>query len=375
MQRTGRVIAVALALVCVLGLAHATGFELTDGDSRLYARIAHTLAGQPVTTWMDPRWPHHWYKSGRFEEHSAVFFWFPAMLGKAGLPETVAMLAANAIYVVMLLTALFMLVRRHAGSVEGWFAVTAWMLSAGGMHFMLRGNHEVPLALGVVAAVLGLVEGRAWIVMLGAAWCVATKGIVGSLVVPVLGAWWVGLDRTRRGFQCFVAGIAGIVLTTILYEQVFQHLHGCSFIAAYLDIHVGYAEARQRGWAWSPVVNLGSYAAAALYWSAPAGLLLLAGKSWRREPLVCMSVVTACIYCGFFALFDRTASRYIFSAQPFLVMAGAFVAVRRWPVLGRHVAAQEGRMLWWAVLLGVALMIVRIMVHRVQQAAYVAPFG
>jgi len=76
-----RWLAVSLAPVFVLCAAHVLGIGLTEGDSRLYARIAHALALAPVTTWMSPQWLAHWYKAGPFEEHLAVFFWRRRCLG------------------------------------------------------------------------------------------------------------------------------------------------------------------------------------------------------------------------------------------------------------------------------------------------------
>lgn len=333
-------------LVAVASIPWMWGFEYKDGDSDLYAVISAQLGKLPTSQWLSPHWPVPSYKSGLFEEHMAFFFWPPAVLCALGVPAVPATLACNFLY----LLGIFALCHHLAGHFfpaphSGALAVAAWIFSYAGIQYVIRNNHETPVALGVVAAVWGLVQTQrhtayAAVAVLASMLCVAMKGVVGIVVLPALAAWWWFVRRDRRGALTVVACALGVAVFLWVHDLAFQAANGHSFLGAYLDIHMGYAAAREQASALHKLSNLVYYSGAAVWWAFPGSALLLWFMVTHRRtpwpPALVATLWTVAVYVTFFSLFDRRASRYIFGVHPLLAMcAGGVLATHGGALLTR----------------------------------------
>ncbi|MBI5496770.1 MAG: glycosyltransferase family 39 protein [Deltaproteobacteria bacterium] len=364
---TRRLIAAWLVLFVVAAAsASLAGFEFKDGDSRLYARMAHAMAEQPVSAWLSPHWPAHYYKEGLFQEHTAVFFWPMAALGVLGVPEVPAALLPNFLYLLGTLLFLAALARARHGEEAAALAPLAFLLSVAGFQYLLRANHETALGLGVAAAAWGLheVERRPWagaVAAAGFAWCILIKGVIGLVALPALGVWALVPGFSRRRLATLAAGLLAMLLAAWLHEVAFAAANGHSFIRAYLDIHLGYAQDQERASPVRKLRNAAYYAGVVLWWFFPWSLAWAwsAAKSarargWRVDVALWSSVAAAVVYVAFFSMFDRRASRYVFSLYPLLAVAVAPPALRLdrlGPLWARYLPRAGGVLLWGTALL------------------------
>lgn len=336
----------ALWLLVAVGVAvlpPACGFQFKDGDSDLYAVISGQLAHRPFSEWLSPQWPVPSYKSGLFQEHMAFFFWPPALLGMLGVPPIPAALFCNALYLVFLLAVMERLGRRLTDPQSARVSMLLWVVGYAGIQYVIRNNHETPLALAVVLGVLAVVEaptGRRFLALAAAAGaaCVAMKGIVGVVVLPSLAVWaWVLGGGTRRWAAVASAALGAAALFGI-HDVLFAAANGHSFLQAYVTIHMGYAADREKASVLRKLSNIAYYAGVAVYWAAPASLALL-WQLWdaRRTrtplpPVTRAALLTVVVYVLFFSVFDRRASRYIFSVHPLVMVAAGPAA---WALLQR----------------------------------------
>jgi 4-amino-4-deoxy-L-arabinose transferase-like glycosyltransferase len=319
--------------------AWATGFEFKDGDSRLYARMAAELSQLPLSRWLSPQWPAHYYKEGLFEEHMAFFFWPMAALGALGIPEVPAAVSINALYWLAILGCVTSLARLLFDAASAQLAAWSWLLSVGGVVYLVRANHETAVALGMLVACLAVLKLRdslLWIpvLALAACWSVAMKGIVGLVLFPslVVVAWFCA-----RNVRSLVAlGVAAVAVLAFLWihDVAFESANGHSFIRAYLDIHLGYAEQKEHVSRLHKLGNLGYYLGVSFYWFAPWSLLFAWGsvQGARRRisdgvrPWMWASLGVVLVHIAFFSVFDRRASRYIYSVFPLMaVTCGALL--------------------------------------------------
>jgi 4-amino-4-deoxy-L-arabinose transferase-like glycosyltransferase len=394
-----RVAGACLALVAMTGSVWLAGYELKDGDSRLYAKIANHLANAPLNTWLAPTWPPGYCKpapgdrsigafygpahpgkpcvplGGLFLEHPAVFFWPAAALGVLGLPQDTAILAANFTAYLLLLGLLWLLTLRAHGDDAARVAPWLFALSSSGMTFLVRGNHEIPLAVGVVAAAYSVFRAderwvNAALTVLAVTWCFAVKGVVGLMVLPVLLAWWWWGGRSRRAFLGMAAAAGVVALYALLYDQAYRATTGEPFLATYLANQTGYAGDKEQFSLTRKVGNLGYYVAAILAGVFPASLLWLVA-AWRKvrgreekvHPALLASVVTALLYCVFFALFDRRASRYVFGALPFVAVSAAPILLGLSARVTARLRPWLGRATPWFLVVLVVVTWGRIYVH------------
>ncbi len=144
-------------------LVYAMHFTSHDGDSALYAAIGGHTSAEPLRQWVAPKWWALWPGSTideLFIEHPAGLFWLPAALGRLGLP------AAPSAYVVgvgaslLTLVGLSALIARIDGPVAARATLTLLPLMPVAFVFRVRANHEYPMLLCLVVALVAL-EGRA----------------------------------------------------------------------------------------------------------------------------------------------------------------------------------------------------------------------
>lgn len=328
-----RVLAALTFVLMVLSIP-LSGFTFIDDDSILYSTIAHQLAEAPFSTWMQPQWPPGRWKSGAFEEHMAVFFWPPALLGKLGVETQLAILIVNNIYLLVILLCVCAFVRRHAGDAAAMLAAWTWVLSPAAVTYLVRGNHEPALGAGVVVAIYCVSRRREhWGFGLGAAlacaWCLAMKGVLGLVILPVLLAWWYFDGAESRGALVLAGCTFAMIACGAIYDVMYAHVQGYSFFGKYLDIHLGYAVDKDRGVALSKWRNVEFYVRNALLGFFPwsAGLIVAwVAKLRAKESLdsvVKGALSSVAIYIAFLSYFDRLSIRYIFSVYPIMALCAA----------------------------------------------------
>ncbi len=371
--RRGLLALVAVAL-CV-ALVPLTGFRFLEDDSVLYGQMAGKLAGQPFSQWMTPQWPSGRWKSGNFEEHAAVFLWPAALLGMLGLPWMEAILTANFGYLLLSTLVGAHLTRRHAGPQAAQLFAWVWLLGPGVLTYLLRGNHEPALALGVLVALWGMDRATDdWAgvtaAVLGCVWCVAIKGVVGGLIIPALLLWWLLSGRESRHLFTVVACVVGVAVFGAFYDSLYHYRTGRGFIATYLDIHLGYAREKERGTAGAKLVNLGWYLAMTVWLVAPWSLVLVRSLWTRRRSGLGIPVETRVMLAStawvvlFLSVFDRRSVRYAFATVPFMALACSGLLLENRPRL-RDAVARFSRWLpeaWLATL--VLATAVRIYIHN-----------
>ncbi|MEW5847289.1 MAG: hypothetical protein AB2A00_00695 [Myxococcota bacterium] len=369
----------ALAALCLMVLSvSVAGYQLKDGDSRLYAKIAHQLSEAPFSTWMSPQWPAEGYfKTGLFEEHLAPFFWPPALLGRLGMTADTAMLAVNFVYFLLIMAMLRRLTLRLYGEPAATLAPWLWPLSYAGFQFMVRGNHEVPLALGVLVSVDALLrarEGLRHVVLLclATSWCFIIKGIVGPVVLPALLGWWWFHGRERRGLAALVVAGVAVCLTAVAHDLLFEAANGHSFLRTYLDIHLGYAKDREELSLVGKLRNASYYLGVCVVWFLPWSQLILhrlyarvRGRVTELDPALRSVLFTVVVYVLFFMLFDRRASRYVFSVYPLMAMSCAYLLHQLRPAFPARLRAPQ-----WLMGTMLVLLWARIYFHTYHHSFY-----
>jgi 4-amino-4-deoxy-L-arabinose transferase-like glycosyltransferase len=338
-------------------LIYATHFTSHDGDSALYAAIGDHTSAESLRQWVAPKWWALWPGSAMdelFIEHPAGLFWLPAALGRLGLP------AAPSAYVVgvgaslLTLVGLSTLVERIDGPVAARATLTLLPLMPVAFIFRVRANHEYPMLLCLVVALValeGIRESWSWLVGVTAAFAGALviKGVFALLVVGGGGLWLVANPTgSRRGawraWVGFGLGLAAILLAALVYDAWYAAVTGQGFWRAYWARQVGpmtFASPLEQ--AGLIARHAGFYAVHVLWHSAPWGVVLVwvgGRRLWRaRGPRLTTAERRAAIFVATFVLASfvalsvpsRVAERYMFSATFLLGAAGITAAVRTWP--------------------------------------------
>lgn len=314
----------AVCLVAMQTLVIGTRYELQDADSTLYAAIAGELSAQPVERWIAPNWPQG-RGAGLFAEHPAVFFWPSAALLRAGLQQ--APLFVNFACWLLTLHFLHALARTLAGRTAATFAVACCAFSPLFVQYLLRANHETPLALATTGAFAAIADVRvshrrtrivAFVVL-----AFAVKGVLGCVLLLALAlfALWRG-DRAALG--PLAVGAAASLSIAATYEAFYQHVTRESFLLAYLGAQLGRIHSElQRDWLhvlWSP-----SYYVAYWFWlTLPSSALVLPAIWRRRAPTEARSLglTAAASYVGLLSFFARRAARYAVPAYVLCHVSG-----------------------------------------------------
>jgi 4-amino-4-deoxy-L-arabinose transferase-like glycosyltransferase len=343
-RRDLRLYLIFLSLYLVLaGLAVVFPYEYRDSDSSAYHSISAKLAARPPAEWIHPEWWGHGGNGGLFRDHPPGIFWLPAVFVRLGVPGRAAPLCANFLYMLLLLLALHGLVKKFLGLTAAWGAVFAFVLTPIFVQYLMRANHELPLALAVTAGLFGLArcgESPRWSALYAASLLLAVfiKGVSGLALTLASAALWLAVGRPRRILQAVAAGHVLALASVLGFEALYRSATGESFLNFYLGFQGGKAvEAGFR-----PVMklyNFGWYLGRILWFAAPWVLFLAYGalKSIRdrsgllRSPFLRLALSASGLIVIFFSLFDRKADRYIFPAYVLLSAAGAAVLDARKP--------------------------------------------
>jgi len=348
MKRSTWALFAGVFAACV-ALTLVTGYELHDPDSRLYAGLSADLAARPVADWVAPEWGGRWSRDGLFREHPPGMLWLGAALARLGLGGFGAVYTVNFICLFLELLLLFRLGRRLGGPLVGAAAIFAWAANPTFIQYLVRGNHEHPLALAVVLtlyALAGTRTGRArllaWIVALGLA--VWVKGVSGLALLPIAGAYWLVYERRARLFAEVALGALVVLATLLVFELAYRAHTGESFWQVYLERQVrfslgaGSGEAALASGTAGPLVtlahkarNVAYYLARPLWFFFPwvffVAYALVQRLRHRRVAgetttlAFGLGLIPAVVFLFGFSLADRKADRYVMPCYPGLALA------------------------------------------------------
>jgi 4-amino-4-deoxy-L-arabinose transferase-like glycosyltransferase len=337
-------------------LIYSRHFTSHDGDSALYAAISGHTSVESFRQWVAPQWWALWPGSTMdelFIEHPAGLFWLPAALGRLGLP------AAPSAYVVgvgaslLTLVGLSALIERIEGPVAARATLTLLPLMPVAFIFRVRANHEYPMLLCLVVALLaleGVRDSWLWLVGVSAAFAAALviKGVFALLVVGGSGLWLMTNPTCRprgawRAWVGFGLGLSALLFAGLAYDDWYAAVTGHGFWRAYWQRQVGpmtFASPFEQ--AGIVVRHVGFYAAHVLWHSAPWSVVLVwvaCRRLWQtHRPLLTMTERRGLLFVVTFALASfvalsvpsRVAERYMFSATFLLGAAGISAAVSTW---------------------------------------------
>jgi hypothetical protein len=258
---------------------------LHDPDSSLYESISVSLQTRPFGEWVAPLFPPHRFKEGLFQEHTAVFFWANAMLGRMGFGR--ATLLMNFAYFLLSLFLLGRIAEQLTDPATAWLSTVAYLLSPLGLQYLLRGNHENAWGAMFLAGLYCLLQiRRGWWWGLGRALAgflaVAIKGALALSFFPtLLVAWWL-VSRRAIDLVWFLVCLALIGGGSLGYEAWYQEATGQSFFAGYLSTQIGGVMKYESAGIWSKAANIFYYLGNLAYFALPSSILALWG-AWRTR--------------------------------------------------------------------------------------------
>ena len=377
----------ALAFLLVSTLLVVLRFTSDDPDSALYADLSARLAAGPPSRWIAPEWWGNWEHEGLFREHPAGVFLLPALLGWLGVPGVQAAyivgIGAGALSVVLVSVG----IARVSSVADGRAALVLLQLMPLAFIFRIRANHEYPMLLCLLLAVIGI-EGarrsRRWIWVTPLALCAAVLVKAAFVAVPLLAVgWWMvanplGTPGTlRRPVVALLVSAVAVPGMAVAYDAVYVQLTGESFWGGYYarqmaPLSLGAQPEGEPGL----LHHAGFYALRLLWHPAPWSLALLAGTwSARRRWLPAWTSLPASQQRALvFALgfvfttvamltpASRFAERYIFSANYALAAVGIVVALRLWPALRSTLTRWDQQLPALPALCWTLLMVLRLIV-------------
>jgi len=345
-------------LVCFLVVSTvlvATRFTSDDPDSALYADQSARLAEEPLERWIAPEWWGNWDHHGLFREHPVGVFVLPTALAALGVPGVQAAyivgIAAALVSVLLLAT----LITRLTSSMDGRAALVLLQLIPLAFIFRIRANHEYPMLVCLLVAVLGIDAVRRswrWVWVTPVALCAAVLIKAAFVAVPLLAVgWWMLLNPSRtsgslvRPLVALAVGVIAIGGMSIGYDVLYSSVTGESFWGGYwarqmAPLSIGAQPGDQPG----ALHHLGFYAVRLLWHPAPWSVAL-AAVAWRtrdrwrpmwralpeshRRGLLFGLAFTVSTVVMLLPV-SRYAERYIFSANYVLAATGLVVALQHW---------------------------------------------
>lgn len=379
---------IAIWILCfaiVSILLVATRFTSDDPDSALYAALSARLAEGPPSHWIAPQWWGHWDMDGWFREHPAGVFALPTLLGAAGVP------GVQAAYIVGIGAGLASLLlvgaiaARISSRADGRLVLVLLQFMPMASIFRIRANHEYPMLVCLLVALVGFDAVRRswrwwWIAPVALTAGLLVKGVF--VIVPLLAAGlWVLLNPLRAPGSAWRAVAVGVVSLVVMagvayeYDVLYRQVTGEAFWGPYWGRQLApltIATPLERGS--TLTAHLWFYLVRLAWHPAPWSLALVAalwrwrgtiGARWRETPeparrglIFAIGFAAACILM--LSPASRFAERYTFSANYAIAAAGAIVAARAWPVLGRVVEAADRRVPALAAWCWLGLMLLRL---------------
>jgi 4-amino-4-deoxy-L-arabinose transferase-like glycosyltransferase len=377
----------AAGFLIAAALLYATHFTSHDGDSALYAGIAHYTSAEPMRDWIAPKWWGLWEGSQvdeLFVEHPAGLFWIPAALGRLGLdggPSSYVVGIAAGLGSLLLLASL---VERIAGAAAARAVRLLAPLMPVAFVFRVRANHEYPMLFFLLLALLALerVRQRArwWPpVAIAFAGALVVKGVFALLVIGAAGLWLLlapsnDARNRSRAWAAFAAAVVVTIAVALGYDDWYASVTGHPFWITYWARQVGPMTFA------SPLEQMGVilkhlrfYGLHVLWYSAPWTLVLAwcGFNAWRAHGRSSAATAStgetrALTFALLFAaaslialsIPSRVAERYAFSAGMIIGAAGIVSSMHMWPAWRRWIERVDASvpalpaLVWAALLIG-----------------------
>ncbi len=315
-----RLMAWSVAVAATLVFVVLFPYRLTEGDSCVYAALAHDMVGGGWRAWFAPVWHFHGVFVP-FREHPPGAFWLSALCEAAGVHPANAALAANALWTFAAVAGVVALARRFMSATTADLAGLAFLLHAGVMQSVQRATLELPFAACAAWTLAGAVrlrDARLWIWVTGIALagCFLVRGVFGLVPAALLAVVWI--EPSLRPPVWRLVGAASIAVGPLI---AFDALHftatGTEFWPAYLRRQVfssltkGGTASSLAGESWRHYVGY------ALVYTLPWSLLPLARVCSRPRPLPSpaawrLAVVWVVLTVLGASLSSRVGSRYVF---------------------------------------------------------------
>ena len=375
----------ALGFLLVAVLLVVTRFASEDPDSALYAALAARLAHGPISHWIAPEWWGHWNMEGLFREHPAGVFLVPTILGALGVPTVQAAYIVGIGAGLACLLLIGDLVARATTREQGRLVLVLLQLTPMASIFRIRANHEYPMLLCLLGALVGLDavrrSGRGWwIAPLALSAGLLVKGVF--VAIPLLAAgWWLltnPLDAPKSVWRAIAAiglSLAAMLGVAVAYDALYLRVTGETFWGPYWGRQLAPLSLSAPLGANSTFgAHLGFYLLRMAWHPAPWSLLLVGalwrwrgqiGARWRAAPpmtrrglVFLLGFAVSCVLMLTPA--SRFAERYAFSANYALATAGALVALAAWPTLRATLETWDRRVPALPALCWIALMLLRL---------------
>ncbi|MEO8484223.1 MAG: glycosyltransferase family 39 protein [Acidobacteriota bacterium] len=383
---SAREIAIWIAFFLLISaLLVVTGFTSDDPDSALYAALSARLADGPASHWIAPEWWGHWDMEGLFREHPAGVFALPTLLGALGVPGVQAAYIVGIAAGLAALLIIGSLVARDTSREEGRLAIVLLQLMPMASIFRIRANHEYPMLVCLLVALVGFDAVRRswrwwWIAPVALTAGLLVKGVF--VIIPLLAAgFWVITNPLRapgsiwRAIGVGFVSLALMLGVALVYDRVYLHVAGEAFWGPYWGRQLAPLTIATPGEGGSTLgAHLWFYAIRMAWHPAPWSLALVAAlwrwrgtltERWRALPdaerrglVFCVAFALTCVLA--LSPASRFAERYIFSANYALATAGAIVASRAWPGIARLVRRLDARVPALPAVCWLVLMLLRL---------------
>jgi len=377
------------AFLLVAAIVVRVGFASEDADSALYAALSERLAELPPSEWIVPSWWGLWDGVGLFVEHPAGVLVPPAALGALGIPARQAAYVMGIAYGLASLLLIGWLVARIASPREGRWALVLLQFMPVAFVFRIRANHEYPMLLCLLVALIGI-DGvrRSWrwlpVLPLALTAALLIKGVFVVLVILAAVLWALtnplgAPGSVRRVVVAGVAGLALMVGTVMLYDAIYHRVIGQTFWMPYWERQMAPLEiATPFGGARTLVDHLLFYVSLIAWHPAPWSFALVAafrhgrrGLALRWQALAAAERRGLIFALGFAAAAilllspsSRFAERYAFSATYAVATAGAVVALREWPWLRTRLTRLDAAVPGLPVVVWCALILLRLVTDQ-----------
>lgn len=377
----------AIGFVFISILLVAVGFNSDDPDSALYAALSARLADGPPSHWIAPEWWGHWEHTGLFREHPVGVLLVPTLLGAIGVPGVQAAYIVGIGAGVASIVLIAWFIARFTSVADGRAALVLLQLLPLAFIFRIRANHEYPMLVCLLVALVGLDAVRRswrWIWVTPVALCAAALVKGAFVAVPLLAiGCWLLVNPLRangpawRAYFAVAIGVVAIAGMAIGYDALYIKVTGESFWAGYwarqfAPLTLGGTTGNE------PTIlhHMGFYALR-LFWHPAPWSLALAAVAWtsrhewrqqwsamseraRRGLLFGLGFTMATVLMLTPA--SRFAERYIFSANYALAAVGIVVALHAWPRLRAAFERFDQMIPALPVLCWTALMLLRLVI-------------
>jgi len=266
------------------------------------------------------------------------------------------------------------LIRRVSSAADARAAMTLVQLTPLAFIFRIRANHEYPMLLCLLLALLAIEHARdalKWIFPLALALSAALfiKGVFAGFVLAGVGLW-LAIDALRR--QSIYRQVGALAMAMVLtaaaawaYDQWYAAATGHPFWSAYWHRQIAPLTAAEQAAApLGYLRHIGFYVPFLLWHPAPwsVSMMLSGWKSPSR--LVLFTIAFAATAVALLSFSSRVAERYLFSATFLIGLTGAVVAYQSWPWARRTFDRLDARVPALPALLWTVLIVLRLTVGQ-----------